>query len=101
MERAYAPLVRQFSPIKGYQTAYTLVYSLDAAAEGSCQLTLARQGAQEQRVSMLVPLDPKEGYRLLQYLYENAVQPEQWDDVIADHLPALAAAPRGGTAREQ
>ena len=56
MERAYAPLVRQFSPIKGYQTGYTLVYSLDAAAEGSCQLTLARQGAQEQRVSMLVPL---------------------------------------------
>ena len=45
MERAYAPLVRQFSPIKGYQTGYTLVYSLDAAAEGSCQLTLARQGA--------------------------------------------------------
>ena len=37
MERAYAPLVRQFSSIKGYQTAYTLVYSLDAAAEGSCQ----------------------------------------------------------------
>lgn len=34
MERAYAPLVRQFSPIKGYQTGYTLVYSLDAAAEG-------------------------------------------------------------------
>lgn len=85
MERAYAPLVRQFSSIKGYQTAYTLVYSLDAAAEGSCQLTLA----------------PKKGYRLLQYLYENAVQPEHWDDVIADHLPALAAAPRGGTAREQ
>lgn len=43
MERAYAPLVRQFSSIKGYQTGYTLVYSLDAAAEGSCQLTLARQ----------------------------------------------------------
>lgn len=75
MERAYAPLVRQFSSIKGYQTGYTLVYSLDAAAEGSCQLTLARQGAQEQRVSMLVPLDPQKGYRLLQYLYENAVQP--------------------------
>lgn len=36
MERAYAPLVRQFSSIKGYQTGYTLVYSLDAAAEGSC-----------------------------------------------------------------
>lgn len=35
MERAYAPLVRQFSSIKGYQTGYTLVYSLDAAAEGS------------------------------------------------------------------
>lgn len=45
MERAYAPLVRQFSPIKGYQTGYTLVYSLDAAAGGSCQLTLAPAGS--------------------------------------------------------
>ena len=76
-----------------------IALSAQALTEGNAEL--ARQGAQEQRVSMLVPLDPKKGYRLLQYLYENAVQPEHWDDVIADHLPALAAAPRGGTAREQ
>lgn len=61
MERAYAPLVRQFSSIKGYQTGYTLVYSLDAAAEGSCQLTLARQGAQEQRVSIVGSAGPGKG----------------------------------------
>lgn len=99
MERAYAPLVRQFSSIKGYQTAYTLVYTLDADSEDSCRLTLDRKGAQEQRVSLFVPLRPEEGYRLLQYLCENVVQPELWGDVIADCLPELAAAPRGGAAR--
>lgn len=43
MERTYAPLIRQFSSIKGYQAAYTLVYALDAS-EGGCHLTLDRKG---------------------------------------------------------
>lgn len=37
MERTYAPLIRQFSSIKGYQAAYTLVYALDAS-EGGCNI---------------------------------------------------------------
>lgn len=75
MERTYAPLIRQFSSIKGYQAAYTLVYALDAS-EGGCHLTLDRKGEREQQVSEFVPLHPEAGYRLLQYLCENAVQPE-------------------------
>ena len=63
-----------------------------------CSLTLDRKGAQEQRVSMFVPLTPDEGYRLLQYLCENVVQPELWEDVIAEHLPVQAAL-RGGSKR--
>lgn len=47
MERTYAPLIRQFSSIKGYQAAYTLVYALDAS-EGGCHLTLDRKGEREQ-----------------------------------------------------
>lgn len=90
MERTYAPLIRQFSSIKGYQAAYTLVYALDAS-EGGCHLTLDRKGEREQQVSEFVPLHPEAGYRLLQYLCENAVQPEIWGDVIADRLPALEA----------
>lgn len=74
MERTYAPLIRQFSSIKGYQAAYTLVYALDAS-EGGCHLTLDRKGEREQQVSEFVPLHPEAGYRLLQYLCENAVQP--------------------------
>lgn len=96
MEQAFAPLVRQFSAIKGYQTAYTLVYTLEPNAGNGCSLILDRKGAQEQRVSMFVPLTPDEGYRLLRYLCENVVQPELWEDVIAEHLPARAAS-RGGT----
>lgn len=46
MERTYAPLIRQFSSIKGYQAAYTLVYALDAS-EGGCHLTLDRKGERE------------------------------------------------------
>lgn len=101
MGRAYTPLVRQFSSIKGYQAAYTLVYSLDADSEDSCRLTLARKGAQEQSASVSVPLCPEEGYQLLRYLCENVVQPELWGDAIADCLPTLIAARRGGYAREQ
>lgn len=101
MERTYTPLVRQFSAIKGYQNAYTLVYSLDAAAENGCLLKLDRKGEQERSEDLFVPLCPEEGYRLLRYLCENVVQPELWRDVIADCLPAMAAAERGGAAREQ
>lgn len=46
MERTYAPLIRRFSSIKGYQAAYTLVYALDAS-EGGCHLTLDRKGERE------------------------------------------------------
>lgn len=97
MERTYAPLIRQFSSIRGYQTAYTLVYALDAS-EGGCRLTLDRKGEREQQVSEFVPLGPEAGYRLLQFLCENSVQPEIWGDVIADQLPALLPEPNGGTA---
>lgn len=38
MERTYAPLIRQFSSIKGYQAAYTLVYALDASEGGCCNI---------------------------------------------------------------
>lgn len=55
MERTYAPLIREFSSIKGYQAAYTLVYALDAS-EGGCHLTLDRKGEREQQVSEFVPL---------------------------------------------
>lgn len=58
MERTYAPLIRQFSSIKGYQAAYTLVYALDAS-EGGCHLTLDRKGEREQQVSEFVPLHPE------------------------------------------
>lgn len=101
MERTYAPLIREFSAIKGFQTAYTLVYSLDTAPENGCRLMLDREGTQGRQVSVFVPLGPEAGYRLLCFLFENAVQPEQWEDVIADHLPALAAASRGGTVHGQ
>lgn len=97
MERTYAPLIRRFSSIKGYQAAYTLVYALDAS-EGGCHLTLDRKGEREQQVSEFVPLHPEAGYRLLQYLCENAVQPEIWGDVIADWLPVLEAEQNGGVA---
>ena len=88
MERTYAPLIRQFSSIKGYQDA----------SEGGCHLTLDRKGEREQQVSEFVPLHPEAGYRLLQYLCENAVQPEIWGDVIADWLPVLEAEQNGGAA---
>ena len=66
--------------------------------QGGCHLTLDRKGEREQQVSEFVPLHPETGYRLLQYLCENAVQPEIWGDVIADWLPVLEAEQNGGAA---
>ena len=40
----------------------------------------------------------RQANRLLQYLCENAVQPEIWGDVIADWLPVLEAEQNGGAA---
>ena len=98
MERTFSPMIRQFSAIDGLQKAYTLVYSLDAEDENGCRLTLCRTGSGPRMESLYLAAAPESCYRILQYLCENAVQPEIWGDVIADWLPVLEAEQNGGAA---
>ena len=86
MLKTFAPLSRQFSAIEGLQKAYTLVYSLDTDGQ-NCRLTLCRTGANARMDSLTIPAAPEFCYLLLQYLYENVVQPEIWRDVISEVCP--------------
>ena len=100
MERTFSPMVRQFSAIAGLQQAYTLVYSLDPDGENGCRLTLCRTGSSQCVDSQYVAVAPERGYRVMQYLCENGVQPEIWQDVVAE-LTAEQTEQKGGAWRGQ
>ena len=80
MERTFSPMVRQFSAIAGLQQAYTLVYSLDPDGETGCRLTLCRTGSSQRMDSKYMAVAQELGYRVLQYLCENGVQPERSEE---------------------
>lgn len=93
--------VRQFSAIAGLQQAYTLVYSLDPDGETGCRLTLCRTGSSQRMDSKYMAVAPEFGYRVLQYLCENGVQPEIWQDVVAELDAAQQTEQEGGAWRGQ
>ena len=108
MERTFSPMVRQFSAIAGLQQAYTLVYSLDPDGETGCRLnengcclTLCRTGSSQRMDSKYMAVAPELGYRVLQYLCENGVQPEIWQDVVAELDAAQQTEQEGGAWRGQ
>ena len=101
MERSFSPMVRQFSAIAGLQQAYTLVYSLDPDGENGCRLTLCRTGSSQRMDSKYMAVAPEFGYRVLQYLCENGVQPEIWQDVVAELDAAQQTEQEGGAWRGQ
>jgi hypothetical protein len=86
MAEPFEPLSRHFSALYAWQQAYTLLYALDGA-EGGVELTICRTGAQAAADHLFVPGEPERAYALLRYLWENAVQPENWRDVLADLAP--------------
>ena len=101
MERTFSPMVRHFSAIDGLQKAYTLVYSLDADDENGCRLTLCRTGSGQCMKSSYLAAAPEFCYRVLQYLCENGVQPEIWQDVVEELTTAEQSAKKGGAPCEQ
>ena len=100
MERTFSPMIRQFSAIDGLQQAYTLVYSLDPEGDRGCRLTLCRTGTGQCMDSRYLAAAPETGYRILRYLCENGVQPEIWQDVVAE-LTAEQTEQKGGAWRGQ
>lgn len=96
MGKSYQTFVKQFSAIEGVQEEYTLEYSLDAAEAGQCSLMLRRTGSRECTERMRLSAAPEYGYRMLKFMFENAVQPEIWLDVAADLTAQLFPAEKGG-----
>ena len=101
MERTFSPMIRQFSAIDGLQKAYTLVYSLDAEDENGCRLTLCRTGSGPRMESLYLAAAPESCFRILQYLCENGVQPEIWQDVMEELTTADRLEQKGGALRGQ
>lgn len=101
MERTFSPMIRQFSAIDGLQKAYTLVYSLDPDGENGCRLTLCRTGVRQRMDSQYIAAAPEFCYRILRYLCENGVQPEIWQDVVAELTSADQIMKKGGALRGQ
>ena len=83
MEGSFAPLERSFSAIEGLQAAHRLCYSMQIEPD-ACQLTLQRIGNAACKKSCRVAVGPTRAYGLLLYLYENAIQPEHWQDILDD-----------------
>ena len=101
MERTFSPMIRQYSAIDGLQKAYTLVYSMDAEGPLGCRLTLCRTGSRQRMDSQYVAAEPEVCYRILRYLCENGVQPEIWQDVVAELTPTRQSEQKGGGWGEQ
>lgn len=101
MERTFSPMIRQFSAIDGLQKAYTLVYSMDAEGEAGCRLTLCRTGSHQRMDSRYIAAAPDVCYRILRYLCENGVQPEIWQDVLAELMTMHLTGEKGGACCEQ
>lgn len=86
---------RQFSEIEGLQSAHTLSYALEADAAGGSVLTVSRFGSRERSIRQRVSARPEQASRLLQFFFENAVQPEHWPDLLADYCPEAAGSMAG------
>lgn len=87
MERAgqecLAVYRRNYSELEGLQKAEEVTYTLQRSENGLC--FHARRRTDDREVSCsLCGLDEAFAGRLLCYLYENAVAPEQLRDVLQD-----------------
>lgn len=97
MDGTYSPLIRRFSDIEGLQESYTLVYALEVGDSSmECRLSVCRTGAKPCAESLRMSTAPEKCYRMLRFMYENAVQPELWRDVVAELDAQLSASERNG-----
>ena len=93
--KPYTPLTRKFSAIEMLQQPYLLTYALDES-DGACRLAVSRTGETACSDSLVLDAPPQCCYSILQYLYENCVQPEIWRDVVAECYPAAVQFCRKG-----
>ena len=81
--------IRTYSELEGLQHACTLVYCAAATPQGVLAQLRREQGGKVRSSTVLAPADSfGRVMRLLRYLCENGVGPEQWLEVLEDvHQP--------------
>ena len=81
--------IRTYSELEGLQHACTLVYCAASTPQGVLAQLRREQGGKVRSSTVLVPADSfGRVMRLLRYLCENGVGPEQWLEVLEDvHQP--------------
>ncbi len=88
--REYCRYIRTYSELDGLQHAHTFIYCASATPQGALLAQLRRkQGGKVRSSTALAPADSfGRVMRLLRYLCENGVGPEQWLEVLEDvHQP--------------
>ncbi len=83
------PYIRTYSELEGLQHACTLVYCAASTPQGVLAQLRREQGGRVRSSTVLAPADSfGRIMRLLRYLCENGVGPEQWLEVLEDvHQP--------------
>ena len=85
--------IRTYSELEGLQHACTLVYCAASTPQGVLAQLRREQGGKVRSSTVLAPADSfGRVMRLLRYLCENGVGPEQWLEVLEDVHQALPAA---------
>ena len=81
--------IRTYSELEGLQHACTLVYCAASTPQGVLAQLRREQGGKVRTSAVLAPADSfGRVMRLLRYLCENGVGPEQWLEVLEDvHQP--------------
>ena len=97
MKEGRGPLIREFSTLGAYQSAHTLICTLEPGEEG-CWLNVCRRrpDGTEHKERAWVSAPEEACWNLLRFLYENSVQPELWQDAVSCWYPQ-----EGGTQDEQ
>ena len=97
----FHPWSGSFLPSPGCSRHIRWFTPLDPDGETGCRLTLCRTGSSQRMDSKYMAVAPEFGYRVLQYLCENGVQPEIWQDVVAELDTAQQTEQEGGAWRGQ
>ena len=83
--KEYCRYIRTYSELEGLQHACTLVYCAASTPQGVLAQLRREQGGRVRSSTVLAPADSfGRIMRLLRYLCENGVGPEQWLEVLED-----------------
>lgn len=87
MKQTSYSLIRNFSDLGEFQSPHSICYSLREGTGGkgaSLEVTYTEQGKTETRSKELLKQSLAQSKRLVQFLYENSIPMEHWEDIVED-----------------